>query len=147
MPQAEIISEAKPVDCVEYSLACDVHGRGSGFAFKSDERGCVDFEGKSQTWLDNYRKVITDFITGAKRFPIYVQKYEWSYVEPAIARCVVCRAEVTLDDFTSCCDNCGQLYDKSGWPLQPRHLWEEQEEPEPSVPIFTGRGFETVPTF
>lgn len=117
----KIIKNRQRVTKVSYDLVFDFVGcPGSGFAFPCDEKG--DVFPMNSAAAENFRKcAMGEYDVENKG----VRKYEHSYWEDAIGRCVRCRAEVILYGFTNTC-RCGADYNVSGQLLAPRSQWGEE---------------------
>lgn len=117
----EIIQPSRFVETVYYRRAFVwKNDPGAGFGFPCDEHGNVGEQNPAAS--ENYQKCIDgtyDVID------MGVEKYEESYREPAVGKCI-CGAHVTLDGFTCPCDECGRDYNSAGQLLAPREQWGEE---------------------
>lgn len=118
----QIISKREQIECVRYSRSFSwVDDPGAGFGFDCDEHGNVLTEQFSPEALDNLAKCLSGEFNVTDDG---IEKYEWSYTQPAIGRCS-CGSEVELYGFTNSC-SCGRDYNSSGQLLAPRSQWGEE---------------------
>lgn len=119
----EIIRKRRQCESVEYQRHFEWRDMpGAGFGFNCNETGDVDVDKLTPAGAENYRKCLdgTHDVTDQG-----VQRYEHSWIEPAVGRCC-CSAKVELDGFTNTCDRCGRDYNMSGQLLAPREQWGEE---------------------
>lgn len=118
----KIIKESEIVNAVEYLRHFDwKDDPGSGFSFPCDEYGNVNLSDKPEA-KENYEKCLSGEYDVVD---LGVQKYEWTYREPAVGLCNHCNAEVELYGFTNTCE-CGTDYNWAGQELAPREFWGEE---------------------
>lgn len=114
----EIISPRHAVEHKELCLEYDLKSGDGGYSFPCNEFGII---------IDtNHQKRAKELDTDPDYEPATYRTYCWTYIEPAVGRCI-CGATVTLSSSCNdtCCDNCGRYYNCYGQELVPPEYWEE----------------------
>jgi hypothetical protein len=121
---AELLRYPEIVTSVRYTLCFDRHAPDTGgFAFECSADGLVDESSLNPAAAANLARCRAN----PECFrPAYVNRYEWTYKEPGVVRCV-CGAEVELaSTWANSCEVCDREYNGSGQLLAPRSQWGEE---------------------
>jgi uncharacterized CHY-type Zn-finger protein len=120
----EFISRSYVEETTHYSHDFRNSGEGAfgGFSFECDKDGKVDVKSLNPAALKNYNGCINGTFEVVDNG---VAEYTSRYRHPSVIRCIDCRHEVTLGNFTNTCE-CGADYNNSGSKLVDRRLWGEE---------------------
>jgi hypothetical protein len=127
---AEFIRNRQRVEHEEFSLHFDsLDIPGAGFGFPCDKDGNVFYDQLQEPARENLKRCLSGLENVG---PAQVERYAWTYIEPAAIRCEVCGSEVELDDaFASGCPKCGTEYNGCGQQLAPRSQWGDEWTSQP----------------
>lgn len=119
----KIIKERTPETFIEYHIEFSYKDDpNTGFCFPATSTGEPDFSRMGSEAMTNYEACLTDERLTEGEFT----KHEWTYMNPAVGKCV-CGREVILDaDYMGAvrCE-CGKWYNLFGQELRDPKYWEE----------------------
>lgn len=122
---ATYIQHRERINREEYYLEYEYNNeRGAGYLFPCFPDGTLVLPMQAHAW-ESYQAV-TEGDLKDKLHLKGVAKFDTSYYEPAIIKCVDCDEPVVLDSrYESECENCHREYNCCGQALNPRSMWEE----------------------
>jgi hypothetical protein len=119
-----IIRKREQEDRIEHRVAYvwDPDRPNGGFSFPCDQDGKVDVSIMAEPAQRNYLACLSGQVDGCPVYGPTLERDRWTWREPAVGECEVCRREVILDRATCACE-CGADYNAMGQRLAPREQW------------------------